>query len=48
MIAPHLSREGRVWIEVEIKDFEEFSRPEHQGGLWFLANKMKIIKIIEE
>lgn len=46
-IAPHLSKKNRVWIEVEIEDFEEFDRPEHQGGLWFLANKMKIIKILK-
>lgn len=42
--APHLSNKGRVWCEVEIKDFELFERPIRQGGLWFLAQQMKIIK----
>ena len=41
--APHLTEKGRVWKKVLIKDFEEFSRPEHQGGMWFLAKQMKIL-----
>ena len=42
--APHLSKKGRVWIEVEIDDYKEHMRPEAQGGLWYLAGKMKVIK----
>jgi len=42
--APHLSTKGRVWVEVEIDDFEYFERPEKQGGMWALAKRMKIIK----
>lgn len=47
--APHLkmklsSGEIRKFFEVEIEDFEQFERPENQGGIWFLAQKMKIIK----
>ncbi|MFA5068056.1 MAG: hypothetical protein WC466_08510 [Candidatus Izemoplasmatales bacterium] len=42
--APHLSKKGRVWVEVEVEDFEFFERPESQGGTWVLAKKMKIIK----
>ena len=42
-IAPHLSNKGRAWYKVEIEDFTEQKRPEIQGGLWFLANRMKII-----
>lgn len=42
--APHLSEKDRVWVEVEIRDFEKMERPENQGGLWFLAKKMKIIR----
>jgi len=45
--APHLSKKGRVWCEVEIKDFKEFKRPKSQGGQWFLSNKMKINKILD-
>lgn len=43
-IAPHLSKEGRVWIELEIRDFVVMKRPEHQGGIWYLANRIKLIK----
>jgi len=46
MEADHLSKKNRVWVEVEIRDFTEQVRPEKQGGKWFLANYMKIIKII--
>lgn len=41
--APHLTTKGRVWREVEIEDYIEFDRPEHQGGKWLLANKIKIL-----
>lgn len=40
--APHLSPKGRVWIKVKIKDYEEHKRPEAQGGLWYVANYMKV------
>jgi len=43
-IAPHLSKTDRVWVEVEIKDFEYYNRPESQGGTWVLAQYMKVIK----
>lgn len=42
-VAPHLTEKGRAWYMVEIEEFEEQKRPENQGGLWFLANRMKII-----
>jgi hypothetical protein len=42
--APHLSEKNRVWVEVEIGDFEYYNRPESQGGTWVLAQRMKIIK----
>ena len=41
---PHLSNKGRAWYEIEIADFTEEIRPEPQGGLWYLAHNMKIIK----
>ena len=40
--APHLSMKDRVWVEVEIEDYEELHRPASQGGLWFLAQRMKV------
>ena len=40
-VAPHLTEKGRAWYKVEIEDFTEQKRPNNQGGLWYLANKMK-------
>ena len=47
-VAPHLkmilkSGEKRVWRMVLIEDYTEFKRPETQGGLWYLANRMEIL-----
>jgi hypothetical protein len=44
--APHLSPKGRVWLKVEIDDYEEHRRPANQGGLWYLANRMKILEVL--
>ena len=46
-VAPHLSPKGRVWLKVEIDDYEEFQRPENQGGLWFIAQKMKVLEVLD-
>lgn len=43
-IAPHLTEKGRVWLKVEMEDFEEFNRPAFQGGKWFLAKRIKILE----
>lgn len=43
-VAPHLSTEGRVWIEVLVEDFRYFDRPESQGGTWVLANRMMVLR----
>ena len=43
-IAPHLSTRNRVWVEVEISDFEYYNRPESQGGTWVLAQRMKALR----
>lgn len=45
-IAPHLSTKGRVWVCVEIDDYIEFHRPKNQGGLWYIANRMKILGFV--
>lgn len=45
-IAPHLSIKNRVWVEVEIEDYIYYNRPESQGGTWVLAQKMKVIREI--
>lgn len=44
--APHLSEKGRVWCKVLIEDAQEFLRPECQGGLWFLAQRMKVLEVL--
>ena len=41
--APHLSMKGRVWKQVEIEDYTVLIRPQSQGGLWYLANRMKVL-----
>jgi hypothetical protein len=41
--APHLSNKNRVWMEVVMDGYTEFKRPEIQGGVWFLADNIKII-----
>ena len=43
--APHLKKEGRVWVQVRIKDWEQFKRPKSQGGMWYLAEQMMIVGI---
>ena len=42
--APHLSETDRVWVEVEISDYETYDRPESQGGTWVLANYLAVIR----
>lgn len=44
--APHLSKKGRVWVEVEIEDYVVHQRPANQGGTWYLANKMTIRRVL--
>lgn len=49
--APHLkielaSGERRVWVEVEVEDWESYDRPESQGGSWILAQQMKVVREI--
>jgi hypothetical protein len=48
MTADHIfSKPNRFWYEVEIKDYTEMKRPSNQGGIWFIANKMKIIREVK-
>jgi len=49
--APHLKEElangeKRVWVKVEVQDWEKYDRPESQGGAWILANKMMVLEVI--
>lgn len=45
--APHLSENGRVWVEVDVDSFTVYPRPESQGGEWVLAKRMKIVNVME-
>lgn len=42
--APHLSKEGRVWVQVEVEQYQSHQKPQHQGGVWVLAQRMKVIQ----
>jgi hypothetical protein len=43
-VAPHLTTKGRVWYEVRVRDYEELNRPVVQGGTWFLAKQIKVVR----
>lgn len=42
--ADHLSVKNRVWCKVEIEDYYIFERPKYQGGVWYIANKMRVLE----
>ena len=42
--APHLSEKDRVWCKVEVDRFKYFERPESQGGVWILAQELKVLE----
>lgn len=47
-VAPHLAMttaggEIRQWYEVEMQNWEEFQRPQSQGGVWYLAGKIRVL-----
>ena len=44
--APHLSKRGRVWAKVSIKDWRSYKRPKSQGGLWYTALFMRVDKVL--
>lgn len=46
--APHLSMKGRVWMKVEISNYEKMIRPQSQGGIWWLAKQMKVLNKVKE
>jgi hypothetical protein len=47
-IAPHLSKKNRIWVVVEMEDYEEFDRPESQGGMWYLAKRIRLLEILKD
>lgn len=42
--APHLSERGRRWFVVELKGVTEHQRPAHQGGRWYIAEQMRVVR----
>lgn len=46
--APHLSPTGRVWARVEVENAQPYERPAAQGGRWLLAERMRVLEILEE
>jgi len=49
--APHIklrlkNGEQRVWCTVEVDEYTELKRPETQGGLWYISNKMKVLDVL--
>ncbi len=46
--APHLKMDGRLWFKVEVRDYYEFKRPAHQGGVWLIAKKMRVLHLVNE
>lgn len=50
-VAPHLneklkSGEQRVWLEVKVKNWCAYDRPESQGGAWILAKEIMPIRAL--
>ena len=53
MSAPHIklrlaTGERRVWCEVDIGGYAEHRRPASQGGLWYTADTMRVLRVLEE
>ena len=46
-VAPHLSKRGRVWCEVEFEHRETLVRPASQGGIWYLGSTLRILREVE-
>ena len=42
--APHLTTRGRAWFLVDLADLRVIQRPESQGGLWYLARYLRIVR----
>jgi hypothetical protein len=45
-MAPHLSKRGRAWFRVRLSGVTKVQRPQSQGGLWYIAKQMKILRKI--
>lgn len=41
--APHLGIKNRAWYKVEVMEYQKLKRPKSQGGVWLIANWMRVI-----
>lgn len=39
-------REGRVWCRVEIQGVKQFSASGTEGGVWYLAKRMRVLEVL--
>lgn len=46
--APHLKMTDRVWAMVEIENFYQYSRPVSQGGIWYIAQRMRVLEVLTD
>jgi len=46
--ADHLSERDRVWCRVEFRHFKEHKRPANQGGMWYLARRMRVVEVLAD
>jgi len=46
--APHLSENNREWYVCSIRDFSIYERPDNQGGIWYLSEKMKVLGTLRD
>ena len=44
--APHLNESGRVWCLVQVDGIQFHERPASQGGMWVLAQRLKVLEIM--
>lgn len=42
----HLSEKDRIWCKVLIKDYYNFKRPKNQGGMWYISQWLKVVKVL--
>ena len=43
-IAPHLSKKRRAWFLIEVSGVSKHTRPLSQGGLWYTADRIRILE----
>ena len=51
--APHLklrpqNGRRRIWAKVQIQSYRSEQRPESQGGVWYLAKRMRITGVLPD